>query len=356
MASSSLIQIKEILAEAVKKRAGSVHFSVGSVPMVRIGGELILLDDYDVVTVDLIDGLISHVLDDVRQKKLANDKEIVTTFEFDKNARFKVNVFYQQGTVSVTMHYIPAQVPSIDSLGLGQVVNDLATLDKGLVIISGAFGSGRSTTIAALVDEINRSRKEYIITVEDPIEHIFSNKKSIIEQREVGRDTKSFLDALKYFQEEDGDVLFLEEMHDTRLIPEVLEIARGSALVFTAISAGSVTQTVSRILDSFQSFDQERIRDLLSTSLRAIVCQKLLPKFGGGLIPVHEVLIVNEAVRSVISSGNLKQLDTVIQTSRADKMISFDQSIVGLFKSGKISREDALNNASDKNKLTSLLK
>jgi len=256
--------------------------------------------------------------------------------------------------LSATLRYIPSKIPTVASLGLSTDITKLAKLKNGLMIVSGPFGSGRSTTIAAIIDEINRTRKEYIITIEDPIEYIFTNKKSIVEQREVGSDTRSYSDALKYFEEEDGDVLFLENMQDPKIIPAVLEISRGGSLVLSTISADSAAKTVSRILDSFQSFDQERIRDLLSTSLRAVVCQKLLPRVGGGLVLAYEILIINDAARSVIINGNLNRLEDIIQTSRKDGMISFDQNLAQLVKDRMVSREDALENASNKKKLGGL--
>jgi len=346
---------RSTITEAVKRGASSIHFSVGSLPAVRVDDQLVLLDEAAAVTQEFVDELIGLILSPDNLAKFKKEKEIVVSYELDSNLRFKVTVFYQKGSPSVTMRHIPVHVPLLKSLGVSQAVVDLAKLQKGMVIVSGPFGSGRSTTVAALLEEINRTRKEYVITIEDPIEFIFTNKKSIIEQREVGRDTNSFLEALRYFEEEDGDVLFLEELRDVKVIPEVLEIARGSSLVFTVVSAGTVVQTISRILDSFQASDLERIKRLLSTSLKAIVCQKLVPKFGGGLMAVFEVMLINDAVQSIIMSGNLKQLDNIIQTSRGEGMVSFDQSLAELARLEKISYKDTVENAVDKEKMNGLL-
>ncbi|MFA4871800.1 MAG: PilT/PilU family type 4a pilus ATPase [Patescibacteria group bacterium] len=356
MQASQAINIKNILTEAVKRSATDLHFSVGNAPILRINGQLVLMEENELITSEFMAEFISLLLDRAQQDELAKKKELMLAHDFDKNLRFKVNIFYQKGLLSATMRYISAQTPTIESLGLGQEIVNLCKLKKGLILIAGSFGSGRSSTIAAIIENINQTRKEYIITLESPIEYIFTNKKSIIEQREIGRDATSFKDALNYFQEEDGDVLFLEELRDTEIIPLVLEIARGSVLVISSMGADSATQAVTRILDSFQSFDQERIRDLLSTSLKAVICQKLAPKRGGGLMAVQEVMITTDAVKSVIANGSLGQLENIIQTSRREGMISFDQKLAELVKNGKVSREDALENASDKNKLEGLLK
>lgn len=349
------ITIKNILTDAIKRGSADLHFSVGNVPVARIGDQLVLMEENEPVNEELMEELIEMILNEKQKEELSQKREIVLTYDFDKNLRFKVNIFYQKGFLSATLRYIPIIVPTIESLGLTKEIAEVAKLKKGLVIIAGPFGSGRSSTIAAIIEKINQERKEYIITLESPIEYLFANKKCIIEQREIGRDTPSYKDALNYFQEEDGDILFLEELNDPEIIPAVLEIARGSSLVICCMSADSVLNAVSRILDSFQSFDQERVRDLLATSLKVVACQKLLPRVGGGLIPAYEILTINEAVKSVIINGSLSQINNIIQTSRNEGMISFDHRLAELVKMGSVSQEDALANAMDKNKLQNLL-
>ncbi|PJE58471.1 MAG: type IV pili twitching motility protein PilT, partial [Candidatus Portnoybacteria bacterium CG10_big_fil_rev_8_21_14_0_10_36_7] len=254
------LTIKNILTEAVKRGASDLHFSVGNNPILRIDDNLLSLDDQPVVTQEFMQELVDFLLVADQKKKLTTNREIVLAYNFDDNLRFKINIFYQRGVLSVSLRYIPFQVPTLQSLKLNPILTDLVKTKNGLIIVSGPFGSGRSTTIASLIEEINQTRKEYIITIEDPIEYIFTNHKSIIEQREVGLDTNSYEEALKYFEEEDGDILFLEEINKPEIIPAVLEIARGSSLVFSTISADSTSNTVARILDMFPDFDQERIR------------------------------------------------------------------------------------------------
>lgn len=350
------LTIKSILTEAVKRGASDLHFSVGNNPILRIDDQLLTLDDQEIVSQEFVQGLCNFLLDEDKKNKLTKNREIVLAYNFDTNLRFKINIFYQRGFLSVSLRYIPYQVPTLASLKLNPILTSLVKKKNGLIIVSGPFGSGRSTTIAALIEEINRTRKEYIITIEDPIEYIYTNNKSIIEQREVGLDTNSYEEALKYFEEEDGDVLFLEEMNKTEVVPAVLEIARGSSLVLSAISADSTSNTIARILDMFPAYDQERIRDLLATSLQSVVCQKIIPKIGGGLVVVQEVLIVNEAVKSIILSGNIAGLENIIQTSKNQGMVSFNSALSELVNTSKITREDALDNTTDRKILESTLK
>ena len=335
--------------------ASDLHFSVGNKPVLRVDQGLVFLEDREVIVSEFMEGLVSSWLEPTQREKLESNREIIFTYDFDKELRFKINIFYQKGYLSATFRHIPSRVPTIDSLGLTSVLKDLIIFKKGLILVSGPFGSGRSTTAAAMVEEINSTRKEYIITLEEPIEYIFTNNKSIVEQREVGKDTKSFEDALKYFQEEDGDVLFLEDIGDPKIVPMILEIANGSSLVISTANADSASKAVSSILDNFTSLDQTRIRDLLSNSLRAVVCQRVLPKMGVGVVVVQEIMIVNEAVKSIILSGNISQLDNIIHISRKEGMISFNQALAELVQARKISMKDALEESPDRKSLESMI-
>lgn len=335
--------------------ASDLHFSVGNKPVLRVNQDLVFLEDREIIVSEFMEGLISSWLDPQQKELLEKNREIIFTYDFDKELRFKINIFYQKGFLSATFRHIPSQVPTLDSLGVSPELKKLTTFKKGLILVSGPFGSGRSTTAASMVEEINTTRKEYIITIENPIEYIFTNNKSIVEQREVGKDTKSFEEALRYFQEEDGDVLFLEEMGDPKIVPLVLEIANGSSLVISTANADSASKAVSSILDNFTSLDQGRIRDLLSNSLKAVVCQKILPKIGGGVVVVQEIMVVNEAIRSIIASGNISQMDNVIQVSRKEGMISFNQSLADLVRARKVAMEDALAEAPDHKSLENLI-
>jgi len=355
MQSNQSLLIKDILIEGIKMGASDLHFSVGNKPVLRVNQNLVFLEDREVIVSEFMEALIGSWLDAKAKATLESNREIIFTYDFDKELRFKINIFYQKGYLSATFRHIPSRVPTIDSLGLVPVLKSLTAFKKGLILVAGPFGSGRSTTAAAMIEEINQSRKEYVITIENPIEYIFTNSKSIIEQREVGKDTKSFEEALKYFQEEDGDVLFLQEMGDPKIVPLVLEIANGSSLVISAVNADSASKAISSILDNFTSLDQERIRDLLSNSLRAVVCQRILPKSGGGVIAVQEIMVVNEAIKSIIANGNISQLDNIIQVSKKEGMISFNQALAELVQARKINMQDALAESPDRKSLEGTL-
>jgi twitching motility protein PilT len=347
-------QVKNILAEAVTRGAVGLHFSVGNNPVLWVNGEINEVAGQELVTQSFMESFVAELLSAEQKKNLEDNREIVLTHNFDKNLRFKVSVFFQRGFLSATLRFISTIVPTLASLGLNPMLKELVQLNSGLIIVSGSFGSGRSTTVAAIIEEINQTRRKYIITIEDPIEYIFTNQKSIIEQREVGRDTKSFADALNYFQEEDGDALFLEEIRDPEIIPALLEVARSGALVLTTLSASSAANTVSRILDSFKTFDQARIKDLLATALKAVICQKMIPKIGGGNIVVQEIMLVNDAIQSIILNGSAAQIDNIIQTSRKEGMLGFDQQLAELVSQNKITLKDALDNAANRNVLENL--
>ena len=355
MDTSQNILVKDILAEAIKQNASDIHFSVGNYPVLRVGRDLRYLEDRALINQEFMDKLVDFLLTKEQKDKLIQEKEIIFSYNFDKSLRFKVNVFYQRSFLSATLRYIPAKVLTLKELGLAEILEKFTKLDNGLVIIAGNFGSGRSSTAAAMIEEINQTKKKYILTIEDPIECIFANNLSVIEQREVGRDTNSFVDALKYVQEENGDVVYLEQMNQPESIPLVLEIASGNALVLAGVTADSATNAISAILNNFTSFDQERIRNSLANSLRAVVCQKLIPRVGGGVKAVCEILLNNESVKSIISHGSIEQLENIIQTSRKEGMVSFAQALSEAVKQREVSAEDALAHAPNPKALENLI-
>lgn len=356
MDTSQNLLLKDILAEAIKAGASDLHFSVGNCPVLRVGQELRYLEEREIVTQSFMEKLAESLLTPPQKERLQADKEIVISYAFDKNLRFKVTVFFQRGFLSAVMRHIPAKVPTLDELGVDKIIKKFAAYKHGLVIIAGPFGSGRSTTAAALIEEINRTRKAYILTVEDPIEYVFANNQSIIEQREIGRDANSFEDALKHFQEEDGDVLFLEQLSDAKAVPLALDIASGSSLVITTMAADTSAKAIASILDSFSSADQERVRDKLAGALKAVVCQKIMPKIGGGSKAVCEIMLASDTVRATIANGSVNQLENIIQTSRKEGMVSFNQALSDAVSSREISGEDAINNSSDPRGLEKLIR
>lgn len=356
MDTSQNLLMKDILAEAITMGASDLHFSVGNYPVLRVGQELRYLENREIINQSFVEKLVEVLLSAPQKETLQKNKEIVISYTFDKNLRFKVTIFFQRGFLSASLRYIPTRVPTLSELNIDKTIKKFAAYKHGLVIICGPFGSGRSSTIAALIEEINSTRKAYILTIEDPIEYVFANNQSIIEQREVGRDTNSFSDALKYFQEEDGDVLFLEQLSDKDIIPMALDIASGNSLVITAMAADTVVKAVSQILDSFTSFDQERVRDKLAGALKVVVCQKIIPKIGGGLKVVCEIMPVNDTVKSTIAKGSIGQLDNIMQTSRKEGMVSFNQALLDAVNAQEITAADAIANAPDPESFEKLIR
>lgn len=356
MDTSQGLLMKDILAEAIKMGASDLHFSVGNYPILRVGQELRYLENREIINQAFMEKLVEALLAPAQREQLQAKKEIVISYTFDKNLRFKVTIFFQRGFLSAALRYIPVKVPTLAELGIDGLIKKFAALKHGLVIFAGPFGSGRSSTAAALLEEINRSRKAYILTIEDPIEYVFSNNLSVVEQREIGRDVNSFEDALKYFQEEDGDVLFVEQLSQAQIIPLALDIASGNSLVITTMAADTAAKAVASILDSFTSFDQERIRNMLAGALKAVVCQKIIPKIGGGSKAICEIMLVTDTVKATIAKGSISQLDNIIQTSRREGMISFNQAFLEAVKNSEISAEDAIANAPDPASLEKLIR
>ena len=354
-ASTSLI-ISRILTTAAKRRASNIHLTVNSYPALRIDEELVELNEEQVITNDFIKTLADDWLDEKQKKELEEKKEIIFVKEIAKQLRIKVSLFFQKGFLSALLRLIPPQIPPLINLGLPKSVYALTEKKSGLIIVSGPFGSGRSTTVASIIEEINKSRKENIVTIDRPIEYLFSNKASLVEQREVGKDVNSFTDALRYAQQNDIDVIALGVSEEKELVPLVLEFANSGRLAILTMETNSVTQTVEEILASFQPSEQQRAQLLLSEGLLAIITQRVVPKIGGGSILAAEVLIVTEAVRSLIREGRTKQINTILQSSRADGMLSLDQSLAELVNAGEVLIDLAIEYANDPENFRSMAK
>jgi len=356
METSQLATLNNILAETVKRQASDLHLTVGKQPVIRIDDKLQPLLEAEVLTADFLTEIADSLLKEEQQEVLEKEKEITFIYNWENKARFKINIFQQRGYLSISWRLIPAKVRTLLELGLPPAVDKFTKLKDGLIILTGPFASGRTTTAVSLIEEINKNRAEHIITIEKPIEFIFTNKKSIIDQREVGRDTNSFLDALENCQEEDLDVLLVEEINSPQELSLILDIANAGTLVIALMNTDSAIQTIEKILFSYQSFERERIQNLLASVLRGIVVQRLLPQVGGGLVLVSEVLVSILAVKSVIREGKIRQLNSILQTSKEEGMITLDQSLADLVKRGKIVSEEALTVAVNKEDFQSFLK
>jgi len=347
MEASLNIVINRILGTAAKRKASNIHLTVGAYPALRIDDQLSELKDEEIITDSFIKKLAADWLDAEQKKELDQEKKIIFVKEIGKKFRLKVNFFFQKKFLSASFRLIPSRIPPLINLGLPKSVYGLVDKKSGLIIVAGPYGSGRTTTIASMLEEINKGRKENIITIEKPIEYLFVNKGCLIEQREVGQDTNSFVDALEYVQQADVDTVAVGLTPQLRVIPLVLEFASSGRLALLAMDTTSVIQTIEEVFASFAADKKQRAQLLLAEGLLAIIVQRLVPRVGGGLILAAEVLIATEAVRSLIREGRIKQITTILQSSREEGMLSLDQSLAELVKSGEVLIDQAIEYADD---------
>ena len=347
--------INRILTQAAEYRASDLHLSIGNPPIVRVDGQLKPLQGEQVMTPDYVEKVALSFLDEEQKKVLKEEKEIVFTYAFQNKARFKINIFYQKGYLNISLRLIPDRVPDLASLGLPQAVQDFAQLTRGLVLITGPFGSGRTTTAFAILDAINKTRAEHIVTIEKPIEYLLVNNKSIVEQREVGRDTKSFEQALLLTLKEDVNVVMVSEMDKPSVIKPALAVADSGRLVIGLMNTDSVVKTVERLIESFPANEQSGIRAKLADNLQGVSTQRLIPKVEGGRVVVTEIMTPSPAVITVVKDGAIAQLSNILQTSRQEGMISMDNALANLVKNGEIGKDDAIKYATDKEGLKTTL-
>jgi len=315
--------------------------SPGNYPILRIDGRLIPLSNKKILDPETLDGLASVLLGEERKSRFVAEKEIDFSYESEQGNRFRVNVYYTQGRVAATLRLVPAKIRSIDDLGLPQIIKVFSKLSQGFVLVVGPNGHGKSTTLAALIDLINKERAEKIVTIEDPIEYIFTPEKSIIDQREVFQDTFSFHKALRSAFRENVNVVMVGEMRDYETMSAAVTAAETGHLVFGSLHTNSASQTIERIIDTFPSSQQSQIRNQLANTISGIISQRLIPRIKGGLIPAVEVMIATPAVRTLVRDNRPRQLDLVIETSQEVGMISLNRSLSDLVTRKEISLERA---------------
>ncbi len=341
------LKIEILLEEVVRKRASDLHLQVSLPPMLRIDGSLTPVSGYDKLSEEEVEGLIFTILDQDQQQILLKDKEFDFSFAFGDLGRFRVNAFHERGNLAAALRLIPNEIKTVTELGVPPIVNNFADYPRGLVLVTGPTGSGKSTTLAALLDRINAERATHIITIEDPIEFTHKSKKSVVAQREVHYDTYSFSAALRSSLREDPDVVLIGEMRDLETISAAITIAETGHLVFATLHTNSAAQSIDRMIDVFPPHQQPQIRAQLSNILMAICSQRLIPSIGGGRVVAAEILVASAAVRNIIREGKSHQLDAVIQTGADQGMQSMDKTLAGLVKGGTITYDEARNFAVD---------
>lgn len=341
------MRIETLLDEVLRKNASDLHIQVGLQPMLRIDGKLLPSTGSEPLDTQTTERLIFSILDEEQQKVLLKDKEFDMSFAFGTLGRFRVNVFHERGNLAAALRLIPSEIRTIAELGMPSVVSKFADYPRGLVLVTGPTGSGKSTTLAAIIDKINSEKAHHIITIEDPIEYAHKSKKSVVVQREIHYDTYSFGAALRSSLRQDPDVVLIGEMRDLETIAAAITIAETGHLVFATLHTNSAAQSIDRMIDVFPSHQQPQIRAQLSNILMAICSQRLVPAIGGGRIAAAEILIANSAVRNIIREGKSHQLDAVIQTGAEQGMQTMDRTLASLVQSGTISFDEARNYAVD---------
>ncbi len=349
-------RIEVLLEEVVKKKSSDLHLQVGLPPMLRVDGKLIAINGAQVLTDEDVESLVFAILDEDQKQILLKDKEFDFSFAFGDLGRFRVNAFHERGNLAAALRLIPNEILTIEQLGLPPIVSKFAEYPRGLVLVTGPTGSGKSTTLAAMIHKINMERAEHIITIEDPIEYTHRSKRSVIVQREVHYDTYSFSAALRSALREDPDVVLIGEMRDLETIASAITIAETGHLVFATLHTNSAAQSIDRIIDVFPPHQQSQIRSQLSNILMAVCSQRLIPTIGGGRVAAAEILVATPAVRNIIREGKTHQLEAVIQTGAEFGMQSMDKTLVGLVHSGSISYDDARQFAVDQDELDRLMR
>lgn len=351
-----MAKIDQLFKVMVERGASDLHISPNNPPMIRISGDLHPITQ-QAFTHEQNQTLLYEIMDEFERKHFEEHKDLDFAYSVDElGSRFRANIFNERKGIGAVFRVIPTKILSAEELGLPPVLTEyFCHLHKGLVLVTGATGSGKSTTLAAMIDYINQNRSDHILTVEDPIEFVHSSKKGLVNQREVGKNTKSFANALKAALREDPDVILVGEMRDLETIELAITAAETGHLVFGTLHASSAPKTIDRLIDAFPTDAQEQIRAMLGDSLKGVVAQQLLKKKGGGRVGVQEILIGTPAVGNLLREGKTFQIPSIMQTGRKDGMITMDQAIEEKLKAGLITGEEAYLKSMDKSRFKHLL-
>jgi twitching motility protein PilT len=335
-------QLRQLLDFTIQEKASDLHISVTHPPILRITGRLVPLIKFKKITQKDAQELAFELMTGEQRERFLQNKEIDFSYNFEGRARFRVNIFFESGNISSALRLIPAEIPTIEELNLPSVLHRFTKPSQGFVLITGPSSHGKSTTLAALLDEINHTRTDHVITIEDPIEYVFQDDRCIIDQREVYQDTLSFARALRSTFRQDPDVIMVGEMRDLETMATAISGAETGHLVFATLHTNSASQTIHRIVDSFPPQQQSQIRAQLSGSLLGVVSQRLIPRIKGGLIPACELMLNTSAVSNLIRENKVHELPLIIETSSESGMISLNRSLANLVRAKEISLENAL--------------
>lgn len=346
------MDINELLAFSVQNKASDLHLSAGLPPIIRVDGEMRRLN-VDALDHKTVNALIYDIMNDKQRKEYDEHLEVDFSFELEGLSRFRVNAFNQNRGAAAVLRSIPSDILSLDQLGAPEIFKTIIDQPTGIVLVTGATGSGKSTTLAAMIDFINANKREHILTIEDPIEFVHQNKLSLINQREVHRDTHSFNNALRSALREDPDVILVGELRDLETIRLAISAAETGHLVFATLHTNSAPKTIDRIIDVFPAAEKSMVRSMLSESLRAVISQTLLRKTGGGRVAAHEIMVGTPAIRNLIREDKVPQMYSVIQTGQKLGMQTMDQCLQKLVAQGIVSQQEAAGKMVDKNNASS---
>lgn len=335
------MDIKSYLQSVIDSKASDLHLTAGLPPMLRVYGELYPVPSSGMLTPDQISELLKQILTAEQIERLSVNKEIDFSLNFSDKGRFRVNAYTQKGTLAAAFRLIPIDIPEIDNLGLPKIVHSFTSLRQGLVLVTGPTGHGKSTTLAAMINEINKNRACHIVTIEDPVEFVFRPIKSIISQREMRSDTHSWDVALRSVLREDPDVVLVGEMRDYETIASALTVAETGHLVFATLHTNSAAQSIDRIVDVFPDEQQKQIRLQLSNTLEAVFSQRLIASTSGKRVAAYEVMLGTTAVKTAIREGKTHQIESILETSQEVGMSTLEKSLANLVKSGTVTMEVA---------------
>jgi twitching motility protein PilT len=341
-------RLKNLLRMVAQQNGSDLHLVVGRYPTMRLDGKLYPLSQDSVLTPEDTQSLGDALMNEEKKKKLIEDGQVDFSYNFEDKARFRTNIFFQKGYASIAMRLIPEKIKTLEELNMPKSLYDLMNYSHGLVLITGPVGHGKSTTLAAMIDYVNHNQEKNVITIEDPIEYVYVQDRSIINQREVGQDTKSFGDALRAVFREDANVVLIGEMRDLDTIGIAMTAAETGHLILGTLHTNDSSQTIDRIVDVFPAHQQNQIRYQLANVLLGVVSQRLISQIGGGRIPAVEIMFKNNAVENLIRENKAYQIDNVIETSLKEGMISLDKSLLDLVQRGLVTAEDALIYAKNK--------
>ncbi len=334
-------EIEQLLEEVIKRNATDLHISTGRPPSIRIDGSLMPLPDWPVLDREHAKNLALSLLNQEQEEKFWAYKDIDLSFNYGDKARFRVNVFQETNNIAAALRFISSRIRTIEELNLPAILHRFSQVSQGFFLVVGPSGHGKSTALAAMIDEINHTRYDHILTIEDPIEYVFQQDKCIVDQREVGVDVIDFHRGLRAMFREDADIVMIGEMRDSETISTAMTAAETGHLIFSTLHTNTASQTIDRIIDTFPPYQQSQVRAQLSSTLLGILSRRLVPAINGGMINAVELLIANSAVRNLIREGKTHQIDIVIETSQEEGMISLNRSLANLIKEGKILYEEA---------------